>query len=111
MNRNWYLIILLGILPVDSGCFKSNADQVNTAVITGVNLRACPCNVACPCACGGIYFHFTDTGDTSNIIVDNPGIFQLSTQIRSFPVNLKVHWKSSSRCGMKAIVVGSFSFQ
>jgi hypothetical protein len=79
----------------------------NNGVITGVDARLCPCAISCPCVCGTLIFHFTDTVYTANIPLDNPGIFNLSSGSH-FPVFVKVNWQNTSRCGVTAIKITSF---
>jgi len=90
---------------------KKNVQEVkafqNNGVITGIDARLCPCAVSCPCVCGTIIFHFTDTVYTSNIPVDNPGIFNLPPNTH-YPVNVKVNWQNTTRCGVTAIKISSF---
>jgi len=85
---------------------ESNPFQ-NNGVITGIDARLCPCAVACPCACATLIFHFTDTVYTANIPIDNPGIFNLSSNTQ-FPVYERVNWKNTTRCGVTAIKITSF---
>jgi hypothetical protein len=79
----------------------------NNAVVTGIDARLCPCDVSCPCVCGTLIFHFTDTVYTSNIPIDNPGIFNLSSNTQ-FPVYVRVNWQNTTRCGVTAIKITSF---
>jgi hypothetical protein len=76
-------------------------------VITGVDVRQCPCVVTCPCICGGLLFHFTDTTYTANVPLDNPGILNLPSEIK-FPVYLQLNWENTSRCGITAIKITSY---
>src|ERR1700675_4156366 len=79
----------------------------NNGVITGIDPRLCPCDTSCPCVCGTLIFHFTDTVYTANIPIDNPGIFNLSSGSH-FPVYVKVNWQNTTRCGVTAIKITSF---
>jgi hypothetical protein len=79
----------------------------NNGVITGIDARLCPCAVSCPCVCGTLIFHFTDTVYTTNIPIDNPGIFNLTSNSK-FPVYVRVNWQNTTRCGVTAIKITSF---
>ena len=89
-------------------CKKDKAVvYANEGVITGIDMRQCPCLLECPCACGGLVFHFTNTGDTSRTVVDNAAIFHLPDNTK-FPLRVKVNWQSTTRCDIKAIKVSSY---
>jgi hypothetical protein len=103
------LLFLATCLSVFS-CKKSMQDAgsfQNNAVITGLDMRDCPCVVNCPCICGGILFHFTDTTYTANIPIDNAAIFNLTTDTQ-YPVYVKVNWQNTTRCGVTAIKITGF---
>ncbi|HXB29317.1 MAG TPA: hypothetical protein VNW49_05830 [Puia sp.] len=85
----------------NAGAFQNNG------IITGIDARLCPCSLSCPCVCGTLIFHFTDTTYTANIPIDNPGIFNLSSNTH-FPVPVRVNWQNTSRCGVTAIKITSF---
>jgi ubiquitin C-terminal hydrolase len=95
-------------------CKKNNsmgaAPYRNVAVINGVNPCTYPCVVNCPCACGDLYFHFTDTTYINNIPVDNPEIFNLPMNAK-FPVYVKVNWTNTTRCNTFAIKITAFQFE
>ncbi len=103
------LLPILVILMLMSSCKKRETLLMNEGVITGLDLRECPCIVTCPCSCGGYIFHFTDTGDTSRIVIDNGTIFNLSSNVQ-FPVKVTVDWQSTTRCGTKAIKILKYKF-
>ena len=101
-------IILLLICFTIFSCKKDNAKSFkNEGVITGTDPRQCPCVVTCPCVCGLLLFHFTDTAYTSNIPLDNPQIFKLPSNTQ-FPVHVKVNWENTSRCGLTAIKITEY---
>jgi hypothetical protein len=79
----------------------------NNGVIAGMDARLCPCVVSCPCVCGTLIFHFTDTVYAANIPIDNPGIFNLTSSTH-FPVYVRVNWVNTTRCGVTAIKITSF---
>jgi hypothetical protein len=70
---------------------------INTGVITGPDVRACAC-------CGGFYFHFTNTSDTTNKPLVNPGIFQFGNDVK-FLVYVQVDWKKANNCRGAAIKI------
>jgi len=71
---------------------KKDKPFTNTGVINGPDVRMCAC-------CGGLFFHFTDIGDTSNRPLFNPGIFQFPSDIK-FPVKVAIDWQPvSDNCG------------
>ncbi|HUX84351.1 MAG TPA: hypothetical protein VMV20_03905 [Chitinophagaceae bacterium] len=91
-------------------CVKAPFPQFfqNAGVITGLDFSELPCIAACPCSSdGGIYFHFTDTSYTANIVVDNSQIFNLPAGTQ-FPVHVMVDWQNTTRCGIPAIKVTRF---
>jgi hypothetical protein len=90
-------------------CNKHQTFSTDEGVITGTDLRGCPCVVSCPCACGGFIFHFTDMNDTSRTIIDNMSIILLPPG-PTFPIKITVDWQNTSRCGLKAIKVLSYTF-
>jgi len=98
-----YFVLFFALLILLS-CKKKEPLLTNEGVITGINPCAYACVINCPCACGNFLFHFTDTGDTSNIIIDNQSIIQLPTNGK-YPVRLTLDWQSTTRCGIKAIKV------
>lgn len=103
-----YIIPLMLICLLYS-CKKEKAVvYANDGVITGIDMRQCPCLLECPCACGGLIFHFTNTSDTSRIIIDNARIFKL-TNNPQFPVRIKINWQNTTRCNARAIKVTSYA--
>jgi hypothetical protein len=111
MTMHYRLILFFTALSFFS-CKKSSQDAgsfQNNAVITGLDVRLCPCVVDCPCVCGGILFHFTDTTYTANIPVDNAAIFNLNADTK-YPVYVKVNWQNTTRCGVTAIKIINFQF-
>jgi hypothetical protein len=105
-----FLIFLFLILIIESSCKKNETLLQNEGEITGVDARLCPCVVACPCSCGGLIFHFTDTGDNTRIVIDNPSIFNLPYDVR-FPVHITLDWQSTTRCGTKAIKIIKYTLR
>ena len=104
------IILLSVVCLLQFSCKKSVQKATpfqNLGVITGIDTRLCPCAVACPCVCGTLIFHFTDTVYTANIPIDNPGIFNLSSNTQ-FPVYVKVNWQNTTRCGVTAIKITGF---
>lgn len=98
-------IILLLICFVFFSCKKDKAKLFqNEGVITGVNASQCPCLAACPCGCGGLFFHFIDTSYTANIPLDNPQIFKFPSNVQ-FPVYVKINWENTTRCSTTAIKI------
>ena len=85
-------------------CCKKEKAFANEGVITGIDVRNCPCVAACPCSCGGLIFHFTNSGDTSRVYIDNSIIFNLASNYR-FPVRVQLDWLSTARCDMPAIKI------
>ncbi len=79
----------------------------NAGVITGIDVRQCLCVATCPCVCGGLQFHFTDTTYQQNIPLDNPSIFKLP-DIVTFPVHVEVDWINTTRCGLTAITITNY---
>jgi hypothetical protein len=105
-----FRLLLLVVCSWHFSCKKSVQDAnpfQNNGVITGMDARLCPCAVACPCACGTLIFHFTDTVYTANIPIDNPGIFNLSSNTQ-YPVYVRVNWQNTTRCGVTAIKITNF---
>ena len=102
------IIILLLICLAQFSCKKDEPILFkNEGVITNVDVRECPCTVACPCVCGGLLFHFTDTTYTANIPLDNPSMLNLPSNVK-FPVYIKLNWENTSRCGITAIKITGF---
>jgi hypothetical protein len=101
-----YIFPLLLFSLTQVSCKKETAYS-NEGVITGIDLRLCPCVVDCPCACGSLIFHFTDTGDTTRTILDNPTIFQLPDNVQ-YPVHVKINWQSTSRCNISSIKITGY---
>ena len=102
------IIFVLSIFLISLSCQKEKEKPFqNTGVITGIDLRQCPCVVTCPCVCGGLLFHFTDTSYSANIPLDNPGIFNLGADTH-FPIYVKVDWQNTTRCGIVAIKITDF---
>ena len=103
--------LLLLISVVYLSCKKDRAIRFqNEAVITGINVTQCPCLGECPCACGGLYFHFTDSVYSANIPLDNPAIFKLASNTQ-FPVYVKVNWINTSRCNTTAIKITGYQIE
>jgi hypothetical protein len=104
------LLLLLVVCIICISCKKNSQGAQpfqNNGVITGIDTRLCPCAVSCPCVCGTLVFHFTDTGYNENIPIDNPGIFNLNSNSK-FPVYVRVNWQNTTRCGVTAIKITSF---
>jgi len=98
-------ILLLFVFAAYSSCKKDKTKAFqNKGVITGFDMRQCPCVLECPCSCGTILFHFTDTSYTDNIPVDNQQIFNFNSGTK-FPVNIELNWQNTSRCNTTAIKV------
>jgi hypothetical protein len=76
----------------------------NNGVITGTDMRGCISVDTCPRVCGGFLFHFTDTIYSDNIPIDNPQIFNFSSNTK-FPVYLRIDWQNTTRCGVFAIKI------
>jgi hypothetical protein len=101
-------ILLLLICISYSSCRKDKVKLFrNEGVITGINAMQCPCIAACPCGCGGLFFHFIDTVYNANIPLDNPQIFNFPSNIK-FPVYVKVDWENTTRCGTFAIKITDY---
>ncbi len=101
-------ILLLFSLTLLFSCVKENPRLFqNEGVITGIDVSLIPCVFGCPCSSGGVYFHFTDSSYTGNIVVDNSEIFHLSPGSH-FPVRVMVDWQNTSRCKIPAIIVTRF---
>jgi hypothetical protein len=105
------ILLLLAVTCIlNFSCKKSvqtGSSFQNNGVITGIDARLCPCAVSCPCVCGTLIFHFTDTAYTANIPIDNPEIFNLSSNSH-FPVYVRVDWQNTTRCGVTAIKITGF---
>ena len=102
------LFLLVFFCTAFISCKKEQADAFrNKGVITGIDMRLCPCIAGCPCVCGGLDFHFTDTTYTTNIPLDNPEIFKLSPDT-NFPVYVELNWVNTTRCGTTAIKITDF---
>lgn len=100
-----YSIVLLLICAFFFSCKKDKVKTFqNQGVIGGVNPCASPCLINCPCTCGNLYFHFTDTVYTANIPLDNPQIFNFPSNVK-FPVYVKINWLNTTRCGTTAIKI------
>lgn len=104
-----YGFVLLFFCLMQFSCKKEKAFS-NEGVISGVDLRQCPCVLECPCACGSLIFHFTDKGNTDRIIVDNPAIFQLPANV-NYPVYVKVNWQNTTRCSISSIKITDYKIQ
>ena len=102
-----YLLILLAACLMLFSCKKEKA-FLNVGEILGFDLRQCPCIRSCPCTCGGLIFHFTDEADTTNIVIDNAAIFQLPANTH-YPIQVKVNWQNTSRCGMRSIKITDYN--
>src|ERR1700682_159254 len=98
------LFFTLVILSATGSCKKHETLLMNEGVITGVDVRECLCTLTCPCSCSSLIFHFTNTGDSSRVIIDNGTIFNLTSNTQ-FPLNITLDWQSTTRCGIKAIKV------
>ena len=83
-------------------CKKKEVLLTNEGIITGFVPCDYACIVQCPCACDNYIFHFTDTGDTANTVIDNKEILEIPANTQ-FPVRLTVDWQNTTRCGQKAI--------
>src|SRR5450432_3960073 len=108
MKRALYLSLFCFVIY---SCKKSGAQTAapyqNLAVINGSNPCQSPCIIDCPCSCGNLYFHFTDTAFTDNIPIDNKEIFKFPANI-TYPVHVKVNWINTTRCGGFAIKITSY---
>jgi hypothetical protein len=85
-------------------CKKKETLLTNEGIITSINPCEYTCVLDCPCACGNYMFHFTDIGDTTNILIYNKTIFKFPANIQ-FPVRVTVDWQNTTRCGVKAIKI------
>ena len=103
-----YFILLMLICMLYSCKKEKAAVYAGQGVITGIDRRQCPCTLACPCACGGLLFHFTNPGDSSGAVIDDATIFQLPDNTQ-FPVRVKINWQNTTRCDIKAIKVTSYA--
>jgi hypothetical protein len=104
------LLQMLFPLVALCACQKNTRTLEDEGVITGINVKECASLAGCPNVCdGALYFHFTDIGDTSNVAIDDPGIFRLSqNQNGQFPIRVLVDYQLTTRCGIKAIRVIRF---
>jgi hypothetical protein len=98
-----YLAFLLLSISLVS-CKKKEVLLTNQGIITGINPCQYACLIDCPCACGNYLFHFTNSVDTSNIVIDNREIFQFPTNTQ-FPVRITLDWQNTTRCGIQSIKV------
>ena len=107
-----FILSILLVCIMILSCKKKSTivSYQNEGVITGFNLLECPCVDTCPCACNAYFFHFTDHIDTSNIIIDNPSILKLPSQV-TFPVHIKLNWINATRCNTFAIKITSYQIQ
>jgi hypothetical protein len=102
------ILLFIGATCIFS-CKKDTAVAYkNEAVIAGINLTECPCVISCPCTCGGLLFHFTDSAYTENIALDNPAIFNITSGTK-FPVRVKINWENTSRCSTSSIKITSYA--
>lgn len=101
------LVFIVAVSLLLFSCKKSQPAFMSNGVITGVDVSQCPCRIDCPCACGGLIFHFTDTTNTSRVLLDNASDLRLSPDVK-FPVQLKLNWVSTNRCGMNAIKITGY---
>jgi hypothetical protein len=105
------IILLAFISTIFISCKKDTTSSFqNKGVITGIDMRLCPCAIGCPCICGGLDFHFIDTSYTANIPLDNPVIFKLGSNAQ-FPIYVQVNWQNTTRCGTTAIKITEFKIQ
>jgi ubiquitin C-terminal hydrolase len=106
------LFIILFICIAIFSCKKQNSGTAspyqNIGVINGIDPCEYPCIINCPCACGDLFFHFTDSSYTANIPIDNPGIFNLPLNTK-YPVYVKVNWQNTSRCSTTAIKITAWT--
>ncbi len=98
------------ILCMIISCKKQVNTFENEGVITNLDFRACPCDVSCPCGCGGFVFHFTDMNDSTRVVIDNNSIIQL-TPGTTYPVYLTVDWENTTRCEVKAMNILRYKIQ
>jgi hypothetical protein len=84
--------LLLFIIVVPFSCQKEKPFE-NIGVITGEDASMCVC-------CGGLFFHFTNIGDTTNKRLVNPEICLLPNNPK-FPVYVELDWEQqhSPGCG------------
>ena len=104
-----HVLLLLVICLIQFSCKKEKIFS-NEGVITGVAVRLCPCVVTCPCACSSLIFHFTSRGDTTRVILDNPGTIQLSADVH-YPVYIKLNWINTTRCNIQAVKITDYKIQ
>ena len=97
-------LVFVVVFAMFVSCKKKEILLTNKGEITGYSFCDYACTETCPCACGGYIFHFTDTGDTTNVVIDNRGIFNLPSNVR-FPILITVDWQNTTRCGVKAIKI------
>lgn len=103
------VLLLLVICLVQFSC-KKETIFLNEGVITGVDVKLCPCVVTCPCACSSLIFHFTNRGDTTRIILENPCTIQLSADVR-YPVYIKLNWVNTTRCNIQAVKITDYKIR
>ena len=94
----------VGFMMILFSCKKKEVLLTNEGIITGFVPCDYACIAECPCACDNYIFHFTDAGDTTNIVIDNKTILKLPANTQ-FPVRLTVDWQNTTRCGQKAIKI------
>jgi hypothetical protein len=99
--RNTAFIFIFSMIVA---CKKKEVLLTNEGVITGVNPCEYACVIECPCACGNFLFHFTDTGDTSNVIIDDHDAINLPSNTQ-FPVHITLDWQNTTRCNVKGIKI------
>ena len=104
-----HVLLLLVICLVQFSCKKEIVFS-NEGVITGVDVRLSPCVVTCPCACSSLIFHFTNRGDTTRVILENPGTIQLSADVR-YPVYIKLNWVNITRCNIQAVKITDYKIR
>lgn len=103
------VLLWLVICLVQFSC-KKQTIFLNEGVITGVDARLCPCVVTCPWACSSLIFHFTNRGDTTRVISENPGTIQLSADVR-YPVYIKLNWVNTTRCNIQAVKITDYKIR
>lgn len=99
-----FLYSIFSVLIILSSCKKKDILLTNEGEITGFSVCDYACIAGCPCACIGYIFHFTDTGDSSRVIIDNSPIISLPSNVQ-YPVHITVNWQNTTRCGEKAIKI------
>jgi hypothetical protein len=95
-------ILLLIIFVLQFSCLKDKP-FMNDGVITGFDGGQIPCVAGCICS-GGLFFHFTNTGDNTGKKLYNPEIFKLPSNPH-FPILVKIDWENIIRCGDSAIQI------